>query len=117
MALRTFEAKTLDLIEGGRISKALSNEIQKAVMDVRDRPFEKKPRKVTLTVLIAPLEVETGTADVENADVSFDLSNRYPSRKLKTVMSVRPNGTLLFNDLSPRDPKQKTIDEGQEDDE
>lgn len=111
MALQEFTFSTLDMIDGGRVATALQKEIQKAVMDVRDRPGMKKPRVVTLQVMLSPAEVEEGTADVESAEVQFRMRSSYPERSIKTVMAVQKSGRLLFNDLSPRDPRQKTIDE------
>lgn len=113
MALQQFKTASLATLDGGRIAAALERELKQAVQDCRDRPAEKKARKVTLQIEIAP-EVVDNTADLCTIGLQCQIQARFPSRASRTYsMDVQKNGNLVFNADAPENPAQKTIFDGE----
>ena len=114
MALQEFQMASLATMDDGRLSAAVEQELQRAVKDCLDRPNEKKPRKVTLVVEVCPGFVDE-TGDCEEAVLSFALRNSLPARRTRSYsMLAKKNGRLLWNDMSPDNVRQRTLDESSE---
>jgi len=108
MALEKFTLATLAEMDGGRIKEAFEQAVNRCRYDCEDRPAVDGARKVTLVVTMEPLANDAG--DLGSVDVSFDLQEKLPKRGSKTYNMQAVAGGLLFNELSPDEVKQKTLD-------
>ena len=108
-----FALENIPHLDGGKISEAWKQAIERGIADCLDRPEVEKPRTITMTVQLSP-EVERGVCDSVNARFSFkDGMPSRDSRAYNLGLRHRQNQTfLIFNDLSDDDVHQRTIDEG-----
>ncbi len=107
---------TLDTLkewDNGRAAVAMKQALRRAVLDLEDRPGEKKVRKVTLTAELTPNMDENG--DLDDVEIAFVIATTFPPRRTlpKPAMTDR-QGRLIFNDLAPDNPAQTTLDEAGE---
>ncbi len=110
MALEKFTAASIATIDGGRIAAALEQAVERARADCFDRPGVDKSRKVTLEITLTPVPDES-RRDLDSVDVGFQIKDTIPGRESKTFnMRATPTG-LLFNELSPDEAAQITIDD------
>lgn len=113
--IEEFKVEALATMDGGRIKKALEHYVERAVADCADRATLKEARKVTLTISLTPEADDAGELDEVN--VEFFYAEALPKRRSKAYsMKAAPTAEgetpgLFFNDLSPSDPKQGTLDE------
>ncbi len=114
MARHKLTFENIGKFEGGTVVVAYDKDLAALVRDCRDRPHDKSPRKLTLEVVIIPKnpegmdETAGGYIDV---DAQFKIKISYPARK--TAMrpfATNAQGQLTFNDMSPDNPHQMTID-------
>lgn len=111
MAVELFTTSSLSRIDAGRIAAAFEGEIKRAEADCKDRPATPKPRKVELHVSIEPIVAEDGS--LESCDVTFRIKSSIPSRESKTYNMRAGRHGLSFNELSPEDIHQGTLDDAQ----
>lgn len=109
MAVQRFDFSALAGIDGGRIKEAWDQAMRRARADCADRPALDRPRKVVLITTLTPVRSPDGT--LETVDVQFELDEAMPKRaSAKYNMKAVPGG-LLFNELSPEDVRQGTLDQ------
>ncbi len=109
MALERFNAASIATIDGGRIGVALEQAIDRARLDCVDRPALEKPRKILLEVTVLPV---IGQERLDSCGVTFQIKESLPGRESKTFnMRAGANG-LFYNELSPEDAAQLTIEPG-----
>lgn len=109
--IEKFEMKSLATIDGGRINAAFERELKRIREDCIDRPGLKRPRQVQLMVTLSPVMDDNGT-DLASCNVQFQIKSSLPKRESKVFnMTADRRGDLLFNELSPEDVRQRTIDE------
>lgn len=112
MALEKFDLETLAKIDEGRIKNAFELALRRCIDDCNERPAFDKTRKVSLVVMMTPVADEMGNLD--EVTVAFDIGETVPKRQSREYsMQVRgkTQRSLFFNELSPDDIKQMTIDE------
>lgn len=110
MALEKFTAATIATIDGGRIGVTIEQAVERARADCFDRPGVDKARKVVLEITFVPVPDES-RRDLDSVDVCFQVKETIPGRESKSFnMRATPTG-LLFNELSPEEAAQVTIDE------
>lgn len=107
MALEKFKIDTLATIDQGRIKEAFEQAFARLVEDCKDRPELKKPRKLALTIDVAP---RTEQGSLESVDVTFALKERIPNRESRTYNMTAGRGGVLWNEISPDEVRQKTLD-------
>lgn len=107
MALEKFSIATLAKMDQGRIAAALEQALKRCEDDCKDRPAVKDARKVNLLISLEP--VEDG-GELESVDITFKITDTVPKRCSKTYNMKAARGGLLFNELSPDDVNQKTLD-------
>jgi hypothetical protein len=108
MALEKFTLGTLAEMDNGRIKTAFEQALDRCRFDCEDRPSVEGARKIVLTVTMEPIPTDAG--ELDTVDVSFDLQERLPKRGSKTYNMQAVAGGLLFNELSPDEVRQKTLD-------
>lgn len=111
MALEKFEFKKISTMDGGRIRECFEQALKRCQMDCDDRPGVEEPRKIVMTMVMTPVMSESGALD--SCNIAFTIKDSLPDRKSKTYnMTAAANGqSLLFNEVSPDDAAQLTVDE------
>lgn len=108
--LKHFELATLSDFDNGRLRLVLERLLATAVADCRDRPGVASARSVTLKLLLVPVADETG--DVDTVRLDYKLAATVPTMAREGLsLSVQRDNRLVFNDLSPHDARQRTIDQ------
>lgn len=108
MALEKFTLATLAAMDGGRILEAFEQALNRCRFDCEDRPAVAAGRKIALVVTMKPVADDTGS--LGSVDVSFELNDKLPKRGSKSYNMQAVPGGLLFNELSPAEVRQKTLD-------
>jgi hypothetical protein len=108
MAVQKFELKSLSEIDCGRINAAFEHALARCEADCRDRPGTAKTRKVALLINMIPLCDDKG--ELESVNITFQIKDAIPTRESKTYNMRADRRGLLFNELSPDDIRQGTID-------
>lgn len=110
MALQPLNLTSLAALDGGRIREAFDQAIERCRADCADRPGIGAVRKVTLLVTMKPLMDESG--ELDSCDVDFQVQDSAPKRRTRAYnMRATRHGGLQFNELSPDDASQRTLDE------
>ena len=109
MAVKHLNFEALSEIDDGRIKEAWEQAAKRARDDCADRPGVLKARKVTLTMTLTPVSASDGSLDT--VDVQFEIDDSLPKRISAAYNMKAVRGGLLFNDLSPDDIKQGTLDD------
>jgi len=107
VAIEKFELASVAKMDMGRIRSAWDREMRLAREDCVDRPALKKARKVILVATLTPSDGE----DAELIDVQFEIDHKLPRRTSRPYQMQVARGRMLFNDLSPDDVAQMTLDE------
>ena len=107
MALEKFGAGAIATIDGGRIGVAIDQAIDRARRDCFDRPGLEKPRKVTIEITILPV---LGEKDLDSCNVVMAIKESIPGRESRGFNMRAGKDGLLWNELSPEDVAQTTID-------
>lgn len=107
------DTKALAALDDGRISEAFNQALKRCLLDCKDRPGLKDPRKVALVVTMTPLMADD-SSQLESCDVHFEIHDTVPKRKTKVYNMREKGGSLLFNELSPDDHRQSTLDDAPE---
>lgn len=108
MALEKFALDSLSRIDDGRLAAAFRHALKRCEDDCRDRPAVKDPRRITLHVTLEPV-VEDGD-DLSSVDVSFKIVDSVPKRQTRKYNMRAVPGGLLFNEASPDEVRQMTLD-------
>ncbi len=109
MGLEKFELKTLSTMDGGHIAREFANAMKRCDADCRDRPSVTKARKINLVVTMEPIS-DDEAGELDSVNVTFKINDSVPERVSKTYNMKAVRGGLLFNELSPADVHQKTLD-------
>jgi len=106
--LEKFSLAALSTMDGGRLNETFEQALRRLQEDCKDRPAVKGARKLTLTVSLAPLADDAG--ELESIDARIDFNEKAPKRASKIYNMESFAGGLLFNELSPDEVKQRTLD-------
>lgn len=110
MALERFGIASLATIDNGRVREGFEQAFERLEQDCRDRSGIEKPRTLVLTVNVVPLCDPSGK--LESCNVDFQITEKLPERRSKVYnMATLRDGGLLFNELSPEEARQRTLDE------
>jgi hypothetical protein len=103
---KQFVVKNLQDLENGKVALAINKALQRCVEDVKDRPNEKKARKVLAQFELTPkLEKDSGV--LEEVEVVIHVRERVPDRRSRIYPMVpASDGMLLFEPTSPDNPRQ-----------
>lgn len=109
MAAQRFSLASLATIDDGRIRAAFEQALLRCEHDCKDRPAVADPRKVTISASLVPVLGPDG--EMDSCDIQFQIMDSVPKRKSKVYNMLAHRDGLLFNELSPEDIHQRTIDE------
>lgn len=107
MGLEAFTLATIADMDCGRIRVAFEHALARCQDDCKDRPDLKTSRKIALVLHLEPV-CEKGR--LESVDVTFKITDTIPKRESKSYNMKAVAGGLLFNEASPDDVRQMTID-------
>lgn len=110
MALARLSLGMLQDFDGGRPRETFDQAMRRCIADCKDRPALDEARQVTLTVSIVPVP-DQDTGDCESVDVRFKISDQVPKRQSKVYNGRITAQGVLFNELSPDEVRQGTIDQ------
>jgi hypothetical protein len=111
MGLEKLTVDSLARIDFGSVAEAFKTHIERLVRDCMDRPGVKAARKVSLELKLTPIsEVRGNTIDCDGAKGVFRIKSCIPDHETQAVdFGVRGDGSLVFNEDSPRDHRQSTM--------
>lgn len=109
MALQKFNFAALAEIDGGRLRAKFDQLLERIRLDCVDRAALKKARSVKLQVNLTPIADNQG--NLTGIDVSFDVEPHEPKSQSPTYNMIPQRGGIAFNELSPDDARQGTLDE------
>lgn len=108
--LRNLELAEIGALGSGTVAEAFNRHLQRAIADCEDRPGDDKARKVTLTLLVKPLQLQDGACT--EVIVEAEASSSVPKHVSRPVeCRIKHGGRALFNDLSEDNVDQMTIDQ------
>lgn len=107
--LKTLSLETLPDLDGGRIQAAVDRELAHINRDLEDRPALDKARKLVIEISATPYASEKG--GIGGAKVSVKVKSSVPDRQSKTFDMLPTQDGLGWNELSPDDARQLTIDD------
>lgn len=109
MATQRFSLSALSDLDDGRVRAAFEQAIARCETDCKDRPAVTDSRKVTLSVTLSPIVGEDG--EMESCNLQFQVLDSVPKRKSKVYNMKATRAGLVFNELSPDDIHQMTLDQ------
>lgn len=109
MAIEKFSLEALSRIDEGRLREGFDQALRRCLDDCRDRPALGDARTVQLSMTMTPVIGEDG--NLESADVRFQVHDAQPKRRSKVFNMKHTASGLLFNELSPADIRQGTLDQ------
>ena len=118
MALKVLTLDTIKDLDLGRVGVGFSRLLEQAVRDCMDRPADERARKLILQISLRPKsEIVGQTVSCEGAAGVAQLRLKLPDYESQEVdFGVKQNGRLVFNEDSPRDHRQSTMFDGEEED-
>lgn len=109
MARQQLTAKNLAEFEGGKLAAAFDQLLLAAGRDCFDRPGVKNKRSITLTVEVRPELDDAGMCEHVRIEASVGSKTpKYGSREV--VGNIQKSGAIIFDDLSPDNPDQSTLE-------
>lgn len=119
MGLQRLSLESMKRLDAGRAMEAFQLCVERATQDCVDRPGDNRARKVLLQMTFKPVTVVNGnTIDCDGAKGSFQCRVKIPDWETQEVdFGVREtrdergdkHATLVFNEDSPRDHRQRTM--------
>lgn len=108
--LRTIRAAEIGDLQEGQFGSDIENAIRIAAHDCQKRPAVSKPRVVTIKVHIAPVPDECG--DLGSLDIMPKVDTKLPAVSRQAVNArINPKtGEIVWDDLSPDNAHQQTLD-------
>lgn len=100
----------LEKIDGGLVARAFEKELRGIFDDLRERPALAKAREIIVKLTFVPATDASGTELVE-VKMTAEIAPKRPASKCREL-STRLLGVekLVYDDLSPNDVHQRTID-------
>lgn len=108
MPLEKMSLKALATIDAGRVAVAFDQALRRAEEDCRDRPAVGGARKVSVVAILEPQSDARG--DLDSVGVRIEIQDNLPKRQSTTYNCKATLGGLFFNEMSPEDVDQTTLD-------
>lgn len=108
MALEKFDLATLLTIDEGRIKESFEQALRRSEADCRDRPLLGKARTVTIQAELVPVADDQGV--LRECLVQFSIKDAQPLRSSKVYHMSAGRAGLFWNEMSPDDARQLTLD-------
>lgn len=113
MSKQKFEAASLDTIDDGRVKAAIDLHLRQLAADIADRGSDGAKRSLTIKL---ELEPQVSSGEVYNVATEITVTANVPPRRTRPLsMTVeadsRNRAVLMFNEASPDNVHQGTLDE------
>ena len=110
MAIKNLSLEALQDFADGTVAVSFNQHLKRAINDCDDRPGDSKARKVTLEVMITPQQLQDGNAC--NITTECKVKSSVPDHISRPIeCRIKQGGKAVFNDMSPDNPDQMTIDQ------
>ncbi len=109
MTVEKFDLSSLVTIDEGRVRDLFEQALKRCRDDCHERPGVSKARKVTLSATLTPVCSPEGA--MGSCDVQFEVDDSLPKRVSPCYNMKAARGGLLFNEMSPDDINQGTLDD------
>lgn len=109
MVLLDFNLNSLGELDSGRVGVAFEQALSRLISDLRDRPGDGAKRNLTLDIAMTPVVDDGG--NLTSAKVQCLVKDKIPTRKSRVYDMQATRKGLHFNELSPDDHRQLTIDD------
>ena len=110
---QNLDMDTIGKLDEGRVAVAVNNALAQIAHDLNRRPGVDKARKLTLTLTMKPQIDSDGL--LGSVDIGKTIKATLPDTQGHiTNAKVNASGELVWNDASPDDIKQSTLDEARE---
>lgn len=109
MALEKFDLRQLAAIDEGKIAEDFEDALREVERDCRSRPMLDKDRTVAIVLKMRPVADADGK--LLEVKTTFDVKSGKPVTSSKVYHMAAGRGGLFYNELSPDDAKQLTLDE------
>jgi hypothetical protein len=113
-----FDATTMHKLDNGLLGAMMQHAMKQCVEDIGERPADKSPRKVIITLEMKPV-LDKSSGVLDHIGLEYVVDTRVPKQRTNQYPMLLGDGNrLLFNPHSPSDPRQRGLFEGSgEDDE
>lgn len=109
MKLQIETIADLETLDNGSLKTLFASELTAALDDLRVRPAVKKARKIQIELCLAPVADANGTLSAVN--FAANIKKQVPAAHTNTYQGAPTATGLHFDDLSPDDAAQMTIDD------
>jgi len=100
----------LALIDGGAADLLFRRYLERAIENLQGRPTVSKTRVIHIKLLMTPVAADSG--ELQETLTEVEVNGNLPAARTRTIsMGCAGVNGLLFNDLSPDDHKQRTLDQ------
>lgn len=99
----------LSKVKNGLIDALFVAEMNRITQDLIDRPGLGNARKLCVEVCLEPVCGQSG--HLESITARFEVCSKVPKQCTDDMSMLCGDGALTFNDLSPEDVHQRTLDE------
>lgn len=107
---QNLDMKSIGDLDEGRVGIAVNNALNQIAHDLKCRPGVEKVRKMTITLTMKPQIDADGL--LASVDIGKTIKTTLPDTQGHiTNAKVSTDGELVWNDASPDDIAQSTLDE------
>lgn len=113
MTMDILRTESLHLVRDGAVKHKIDAELVNVFQDCQDRPLLKKPREVTIKIVVTPVP-DGQSADLGDVDVAFIVKSSLPPTEIRRPMKAmkKRNGFAFDADTDDVDhsPAQRRLD-------
>ena len=110
MAIKNLSLESLKDFADGTVEASFNRHLKRAIEDCDDRAGDSKARKVTIEVLLSPQQLQDGSTC--NIKAECKIKSSVPDHISRPIeCRIKQGGKAVFNDLSPDNPDQMTLDQ------
>ena len=107
--MKVFSLNNLNDLDNGKAVLAINHALKSVAADLKDRPGDETKRVVTIEIAMVP-KLEKDLATLEAIETTFQVKTKLPALRTETYkLGMAPNGSLLFSEYSPFDPRQEDL--------
>ncbi len=99
----------LGKVGNGIVEVAFKTALRQVLDDLETRPSVDSAREVTVKVSLKPVQGDSGI--LEAVETEFDIRQKMPSYRSRSYSMAMSSNGLEYNDLSPDDHRQMTLDQ------
>lgn len=109
MARKKFTLSEVKNLDFGRVEGVFQTKLAEILADIDNRVGVAGAREISVAMKCTPEEPVGGR--VETISMCFEIKTKVPGLRSRDYAMELTKSGLVFNDLSPDDPHQQTLDE------